>query len=45
MTNFDNLTNSQLLNDMQLDYQIFKLHKVGRKRMTELELWQSWINS
>jgi len=40
-----NLINDQLLNDMQLDFQIFKLRKVGRKNMSQLELWRSWIKS
>jgi len=41
---FDNLTNNQLLNDMQLDFWIFKLRKVGRKRLSAFELWEVWIN-
>lgn len=39
----DNLTNSTMLDDMQLDFMIFKLRCVGRKHLTAHELWERWI--
>lgn len=40
---FDNLTNDQLLNDMQLDLWIHSLRRVGRRNMTAEELWRDWL--
>ena len=33
------------LDDMLLNFWIFKLRRVGRKNMTAEELWHDWINS
>jgi len=42
MTNLEPLN---YLEDLILDKQIFTLQKVGRKNMTYIELWRSWLNS
>jgi hypothetical protein len=40
---FEELTNQTLLDDMLLDKWIYTLTRVGRKHMTQYQLWQSWI--
>ena len=32
-----------MLDNMLLDFWIFKLRRVGRKNMTTEELWRSWL--
>lgn len=33
-----------MLDDMLLDFWIFKLRRVGRRNMTSEQLWRDWIN-
>jgi hypothetical protein len=32
------------IDEALLDFQIYKLRRVGRKHMTQYELWRGWIN-
>lgn len=42
---FDELENKGMLDNMLLDFWIFKLRRVGHKHMTSEQLWKSWIES